>query len=785
MGIELYPHNKTTYTNIVSMFETENRVGVIQPTGTGKSFLYLKWIEDYPRDNFVILSSYTAIFNQLRRYAGNAGIPELLERQQMLSYQALLNMSEDDVNELRPDKIILDEFHRIGAEQWGPAVQRLLDANPQAKVLGGTATPIRYLDNARDMSFELFGENIARQMSVGEAVQRQILPAPKYIPAWYDVEGKMLSYASSIAEVKDRTERKSLEEKLYQIRHQIESAYGAADVFKKHMPDDHGKYIVFCRDREHLEEMKQTMSVWLADINANIHTYVSISALEDKEEQILSFEADKSEDAIKLLFSIDRLSEGLHVEDIDGVIMLRPTISPGVYLQQMGRALASHKNKSPLIFDMVNNFENVRILLKNGSTMNVFEKEFRDAMDPNEDPASFQIFDDMIAFSSLCRTLEVTLYPSFNDVWEDKFELLKQFKIEFQRFPLSKEQYRGVNLGSWCAVQKWQAREPFFPKDRLEKLNTIGLLDDTYENRWKTMYALLTKFVQDFGRFPMAQEVYEGEKIGVWCTNQKQEVKKPGYRADRREQLEAIGFLNDGMKSRWESNFQLLEQFVSEYGRFPKRAEIYYGVTLGRWCNAQIQNAKDPAFPETKLNKLKEIGLLANTQVNRWETMFTLLTKFVQAYGRFPLSNEKFEDKRIGVWYQKQKSYIKNPSFPADRAEKLKSIGVHLDNREHNWNTNFEMLERFIKKYSRLPGYSDVYEGVKIGIWCHFQKQQFQKPSYPAERLQKLVTIGLLKTEDQKDRLKPSLADQIADAESKSLESRNNAGSPGDDFGDR
>ena len=67
---------------------------------------------------------------------------------------------------------------------------------------------------------------------------------------------------------------------------------------------------------------------------------------------------DKS-DHLKLLFCIDMLNEGVHVEGIDGVILLRPTISPILYLQQIGRALSTGKGKNvrPVIFDVVNNFD--------------------------------------------------------------------------------------------------------------------------------------------------------------------------------------------------------------------------------------------------------------------------------------------------------------------------------------------------------------------------------------------------------------------------------------------
>ena len=51
------------------------------------------------------------------------------------------------------------------------------------------------------------------------------------------------------------------------------------------------------------------------------------------------------------------LNEGVHVEGISGVILFRPTISPIIYKQQIGRALTAGDNTTPLILDVVNNFE--------------------------------------------------------------------------------------------------------------------------------------------------------------------------------------------------------------------------------------------------------------------------------------------------------------------------------------------------------------------------------------------------------------------------------------------
>ena len=130
MAVVLFSHNEVTYHRMVDMFRTSNRVGIVQPTGTGKSFLFLKWIEDNPSDRFCIFSPSNEIFNQLQEYAQDSGCPEILDNVEMITYQSLLKIPDLAVIALNPDKIILDEFHRTGADLWGPSLDRVLNTFP-------------------------------------------------------------------------------------------------------------------------------------------------------------------------------------------------------------------------------------------------------------------------------------------------------------------------------------------------------------------------------------------------------------------------------------------------------------------------------------------------------------------------------------------------------------------------------------------------------------------------------------------------------------------------------
>ena len=177
----MYKHNEDAYDSALKMLNTNGKAAIIHPTGTGKSFIGFKLCEDYPQKSICWLSPSDYIFKTQLENLKKASDGFQPQNVRFFTYAKLMNMDEKEISEIKPDYIILDEFHRCGAEMWGHGVQRLLSTYSTVPVLGLIATNIRYLDNRRDMADELFDGNIASEMSLGEAIVRGILNPPKYV----------------------------------------------------------------------------------------------------------------------------------------------------------------------------------------------------------------------------------------------------------------------------------------------------------------------------------------------------------------------------------------------------------------------------------------------------------------------------------------------------------------------------------------------------------------------------------------------------------------------------
>ena len=102
------------------------------------------------------------------------------------------------------------------------------------------------------MAEELFGGHIASEITLKDALVSKLLPMPHYKSAVYSFEEE---FAKAERRLK-RSHNQKAERLLAMAKQNLELAEGLDKFFKEHMNNTHGKYIVFCRNIEHLQMIK-------------------------------------------------------------------------------------------------------------------------------------------------------------------------------------------------------------------------------------------------------------------------------------------------------------------------------------------------------------------------------------------------------------------------------------------------------------------------------------------------------------------------------------------------
>ncbi len=349
----LLSHNKVAYQKVMRAFETSDRTCVVHPTGTGKSFLIAAVSENYKK--VMILAPNDFILDQQKKeIAWHKGVT-------YRNYQWLIH----NVTEItdKYDLIVLDEFHRTGADVWGAAVCLLIESQPQAKILGTTATPVRHLDGNRNMADELFAGNVASELTLGEAMSRGYLPIPTYVTGLYDFTSTVAGIENKIksaTRISDKEKTLRLE-RLKIADEEWQRSIGMPVVLRKHIDPDTKRIIVFCSDVATLENMSETVGKWFRQAGIKVHSILSIHskmADEQQKQAMADFESDDGE-GCRIMMSVNILNEGVHVPRVGAVLMLRSTESRILFLQQMGRCLTAANTERPVILDMVDNIKTV------------------------------------------------------------------------------------------------------------------------------------------------------------------------------------------------------------------------------------------------------------------------------------------------------------------------------------------------------------------------------------------------------------------------------------------
>lgn len=341
--IELLEHNKETYRKLCEVLETNNKCALVQATGTGKSYIAGKYIEEHAGKALVLVPT-NAISD-----AWDELLEGMEEKFDIVTYQAF---AKEPGNYFDYDLVIADEMHHLGSDVWGAKFVDTYLQNENHKIIGLTATEIRYLDNSRDMAEEIFENIRVDGCDLPTAINTGVLPTFKYVSALYCDESDFEEWKEKAGKIKDVKVQEKLKGKLDVC---IKNMISVKQAVNENLTDDYKKIIVFLNN----VESKETVLEMFRDVfpKANFYDVDYSKQRKVNNEQIRQFKADGNR---AVLFAVDMLNEGVHIKGTDCVIMFRKTVSPQIYLQQLGRGLASGARKMPVIFDFVSNTENVR-----------------------------------------------------------------------------------------------------------------------------------------------------------------------------------------------------------------------------------------------------------------------------------------------------------------------------------------------------------------------------------------------------------------------------------------
>ena len=347
-------------------------------TGTGKTMIaafdYRRWLDRHPKeDRFLFVAHRREILEQalgtFRAVLKDANFGSILGRADRIGDSRHLFLSVQLASRRDPkrlfvsddfDYVVVDEFHHAAADSY----RSLLDHLKPKRLLGLTATPFRTdgLDILR-----WFGGEISATLSLADAIDRGHLARFTY---WMVSDPVSLEAAAW----KRGSYLESELERLYVDGSQASQRAGTVlEAVRRYFPEEWSpRILAFCVSRRHAEFM------------AKFFTRSGFDAVvvdgRTPEAERTSVPCRLADGRLQIVFTVDVFNEGVDIPDVNAVLFLRPTASPVVFLQQLGRGLRRTKEKEELlVLDFVGaanrcySFESKLRALTGGRAANVRE----------------------------------------------------------------------------------------------------------------------------------------------------------------------------------------------------------------------------------------------------------------------------------------------------------------------------------------------------------------------------------------------------------------------------
>ena len=694
--IQLFPHNKKAYENAKFILETENRVCIVHPTGTGKSLIIAKFIFENPKAKCLFLSPNVFIFKEIKKHIqGNISNVDFQTYQYFLFNDIKLFIDYD--------YIFLDEFHRVGAPEWNKQIEDLLMFNPKSKIVGTTATHIRYLDDERNMAEELFRGNIASYMDLGTSIEKGIHKKPIYVSALYNIR----TIIDDTQHKLQRNNRTKELEKLKSRRVIWEESSGIDYIINKYLTPERKKVLIFCKSVEHISYVEEIVKpVLLKFYNGEVtfHTVHSALGTSKTSKLFTVFENGKTP---QIMFAIDMLNEGIHVKGVDTVMMFRDTISPTVYFQQMGRCFSVGQELQPLLFDFVNNFN-----IKN-SVISIVQNFYNNFKGQNEGCFKkrnliIDFYDETLDFQDFINEFAVNYIT-----WDERYKELENFVATNGRLPFQSE-------NKWHFEQKIRFRNGKLSQQRIELLFQIdeNIFEDGYKT-WNERLQELKEFIETNERLPLDSE-------NNWLKGQKSSFRNGKLSRQQIEELLQIDEnIFDYRFKTWNERLQELKEFIETNGRLPLHSE-------NKWHFAQKAHYKKGKLSRQQIEELLQIDedilKFKKVVVKTWNERLQELKESIETNGRLPFHSEN-------KWLETQKSSFRNGKLSQQQIEELLQIDENIfDYRYRTWNERLQELKKFIEINGRLPFRSE-------NKWRFEQKIRFRNGKLSQQRIELLLQI--------------------------------------------
>lgn len=343
-----------TYTEMLQNLMLYGECNVERPTGFGKTKLFMHFASDYPQERLLYIYDVNTVVADIEVNYHPLNVDFLSYA--FLSRKKSLKSTVEQIVDGHYFAIIFDESHLMGGENVATCLRTLLPILKEhgCKILGGTATPIR--TDSRNVTAEFFNGHRVFEYTISNAIDDGIMIEPMTV--------LMLGSVQRLNKLKREYRGNHYTvDRLNQLEHAYATRLNApriyrdkiTELYKGNLPN-YMRFIVFFPT---IKTMKEAAVNVQNDFIKAFPKYgvglTYISSDEEHDKTITHLDEAIVDGTIDIIASVDMLNQAYHSKYLNGIIMMRYTMSNIIYTQEYGRVCNVASTQRAIVFDNVGN----------------------------------------------------------------------------------------------------------------------------------------------------------------------------------------------------------------------------------------------------------------------------------------------------------------------------------------------------------------------------------------------------------------------------------------------
>lgn len=484
----------------------------------------------------------------------------------------------------------------------------------------------------------------------------------------------------------------------------------------------------------------------------------------------------------RILVSVKVLGEGINIPYANTCAFVQPKHSYYQIIQNCGRVFRTSKGK-----------ESAHIILPG-----ICEDDFENGEDINENNCQMYDFiralgdDDYILKESISKNSQRIIIdkvePKVDDKedeedeendkgqiireiiiegikekqkpFDEKINLIKEYIVEFNKFPVAKTKYKDVNIGIFLAYNRILFRNKKLSQDRIDKFNSIdfNLLNEikkvnlTFEEKTK----LIKEYMKENpDKYIIHSTIYKDIKIGEFTKRFKDSLRKKELTQDKIDILNEIDpkileLSPPKVIFPFEESIKLVKEYIEINEKLPKNKTEYKGRKIGRFLEYYRLQYDEGKLSQDKIDIFNNIDKKILKPENNYvaprpfEFYISLLKEYIEINKKIPIQTTVYKNINIGDFVSKQRKKCNNKKLEQEKINILNDIDIKiLDYKKPKQQFEFYIpyIIEYIKINKKIPYRKTIFKDVNIGDFISRQKTKYKNNELEQEKIDILNNI--------------------------------------------